>query len=101
MTWMHSRPSGLWLQIPLGLGTAASVQVGNALGAGDVETAKRSSSTSLLCTGQAAGMVGSLRPGFFQAWHDQGVSEVPCPRRTPLSPALSLRLLLSSPSWPG
>ncbi|KAM6372895.1 multidrug and toxin extrusion protein 1-like isoform 1-T1 [Pluvialis apricaria] len=37
--------------IPLGLGTAASVQVGNALGAGDVETAKRSSSTSLLCTG--------------------------------------------------
>uniref|UniRef100_A0A8D0KVF9 Multidrug and toxin extrusion protein n=1 Tax=Strix occidentalis caurina TaxID=311401 RepID=A0A8D0KVF9_STROC len=39
--------------IPLGLATAASVQVGNALGAGDVETAKRSSSTSLLCTGQA------------------------------------------------
>ncbi|KFP78270.1 Multidrug and toxin extrusion protein 1, partial [Acanthisitta chloris] len=37
--------------IPLGLGTAASVQVGNALGAGDAETAKRSSSTSLLCTG--------------------------------------------------
>ncbi|NXY00225.1 S47A1 protein, partial [Centropus bengalensis] len=37
--------------IPLGLGTAASVQVGNALGAGDIETAKRSSSTSLLCTG--------------------------------------------------
>ncbi|KAI6074402.1 Multidrug and toxin extrusion protein 1-like isoform X2 [Aix galericulata] len=37
--------------IPLGLGTAASVQVGNALGAGDVETSKRASSTSLLCTG--------------------------------------------------
>ncbi|NXG73666.1 S47A1 protein, partial [Baryphthengus martii] len=37
--------------IPLGLAMAASVQVGNALGAGDVETAKRSSSTSLLCTG--------------------------------------------------
>ncbi|NWU97820.1 S47A1 protein, partial [Upupa epops] len=37
--------------IPLGLGTAASVQVGNALGAGDIETAKRSSFTSLLCTG--------------------------------------------------
>ncbi|XP_029884948.1 multidrug and toxin extrusion protein 1-like isoform X2 [Aquila chrysaetos chrysaetos] len=37
--------------IPLGLGTAAGVQVGNALGAGDAETAKRSSSTSLLCTG--------------------------------------------------
>ncbi|NXJ07343.1 S47A1 protein, partial [Odontophorus gujanensis] len=38
--------------IPLGLGTAASVQVGNALGAGDVEVAKRSSSTSMLCTGR-------------------------------------------------
>ncbi|NWI54007.1 S47A1 protein, partial [Calyptomena viridis] len=37
--------------IPLGLGTAASVQVGNALGAGDSETAKRCSTTSLLCTG--------------------------------------------------
>ncbi|XP_064892419.1 multidrug and toxin extrusion protein 1 isoform X1 [Columba livia] len=37
--------------IPLGLGMAASVQVGNALGAGDVQTAKRSSSISLLCTG--------------------------------------------------
>ncbi|NWI21978.1 S47A2 protein, partial [Crypturellus soui] len=37
--------------IPLGLGTAASVQVGNALGAGDADTAKRSSSTCLLCTG--------------------------------------------------
>lgn len=42
----------LLLQIPLGLGTAASVQVGNALGAGDIEVAKRSSSTSMLCTGQ-------------------------------------------------
>ncbi|NXS13952.1 S47A2 protein, partial [Neodrepanis coruscans] len=37
--------------IPLGLGTAASVQVGNALGAGDSETAKRSSTTCLICTG--------------------------------------------------
>ncbi|NXM75030.1 S47A1 protein, partial [Serilophus lunatus] len=37
--------------IPLGLGTAAGVQVGNALGAGDFETAKKSSTTSLLCTG--------------------------------------------------
>uniref|UniRef100_A0A8C0FX79 Solute carrier family 47 member 2 n=1 Tax=Bubo bubo TaxID=30461 RepID=A0A8C0FX79_BUBBB len=46
--------------IPLGLATAASVQVGNALGAGDVETAKRSSSTSLLCTGQATHVLGSL-----------------------------------------
>ncbi|XP_057271727.1 multidrug and toxin extrusion protein 1-like isoform X1 [Pezoporus wallicus] len=36
--------------IPLGLGTATSVQVGNALGAGDIDTAKRSSTTSLVCT---------------------------------------------------
>ncbi|NXF87084.1 S47A1 protein, partial [Eubucco bourcierii] len=46
--------------IPLGLGTAASVQVGNALGAGDVETAKRSSSTSLLCTGVFCVAVGAI-----------------------------------------
>ncbi|XP_074969133.1 multidrug and toxin extrusion protein 2-like isoform X4 [Phalacrocorax aristotelis] len=46
--------------IPLGLGTAASVQVGNALGAGDVETAKRSSSTSLLCTGGFCIAVGAI-----------------------------------------
>ncbi|NXY49441.1 S47A1 protein, partial [Ceuthmochares aereus] len=46
--------------IPLGLGTAASVQVGNALGAGDVETAKRSSSTSLLCTGAFCIAVGVI-----------------------------------------
>nr|XP_009478628.1 PREDICTED: LOW QUALITY PROTEIN: multidrug and toxin extrusion protein 2-like [Pelecanus crispus] len=53
--------------IPLGLGPAASVQVGNALGAGDVETAKRSSSTSLLCTGQAARVPGSLAVGAILA----------------------------------
>ncbi|NXY77551.1 S47A1 protein, partial [Glareola pratincola] len=46
--------------IPLGLGTAASVQVGNALGAGDIETAKRSSSTSLLCTGAFCIAVGAI-----------------------------------------
>ncbi|NXL72886.1 S47A2 protein, partial [Leptocoma aspasia] len=46
--------------IPLGLGTAASVQVGNALGAGDLEAAKRSSSTSLICTGVFAVIVGSI-----------------------------------------
>ncbi|XP_064021983.1 multidrug and toxin extrusion protein 2-like isoform X2 [Pogoniulus pusillus] len=46
--------------IPLGLGTAASVQVGNALGAGDVETAKKSSSTSLLCTGVFCVAVGAI-----------------------------------------
>ncbi|NXH14111.1 S47A1 protein, partial [Bucco capensis] len=46
--------------IPLGLGTAASVQVGNALGAGDMETAKRSSSTSLLLTGGFCIAVGAI-----------------------------------------
>ncbi|NXN03795.1 S47A1 protein, partial [Sylvia borin] len=46
--------------IPLGLGTAASVQVGNALGAGNVEAAKRSSSTSLICTGVFSVIVGSI-----------------------------------------
>ncbi|XP_008936256.1 PREDICTED: multidrug and toxin extrusion protein 1-like, partial [Merops nubicus] len=49
--------------VPLGLGTAASVQVGNALGAGDVETAKRSSSTSLLCTGCFCVAVGAVLAG--------------------------------------
>ncbi|PKU28167.1 multidrug and toxin extrusion protein 1-like [Limosa lapponica baueri] len=47
-------------EIPLGLGMAASVQVGNALGAGDVETAKRSSSTSLLCTGAFSVAMGAI-----------------------------------------
>ncbi|NXV82118.1 S47A1 protein, partial [Atlantisia rogersi] len=46
--------------IPLGLGTAASVQVGNALGAGNIEMAKRSSSTSLLCTGGFCVAVGAV-----------------------------------------
>ncbi|NXB72667.1 S47A1 protein, partial [Donacobius atricapilla] len=46
--------------IPLGLGTAASVQVGNALGAGNIEAAKRSSSTSLICTGVFSVIVGSI-----------------------------------------
>lgn len=46
--------------IPLGLGTAASVQVGNALGAGDIEVAKRSSSTSMLCTGAFCIAVGAI-----------------------------------------
>ncbi|NXS73370.1 S47A1 protein, partial [Pandion haliaetus] len=46
--------------IPLGLGTAAGVQVGNALGAGNAETAKRSSSTSLLCTGGFCIAVGAI-----------------------------------------
>ncbi|KAM6049200.1 multidrug and toxin extrusion protein 1-like isoform 2-T2 [Chlamydotis macqueenii] len=46
--------------IPLGLSTGASVQVGNALGAGDVETAKRASTTSLLCTGMFCIAVGAI-----------------------------------------
>ncbi|NWX13357.1 S47A1 protein, partial [Aegotheles bennettii] len=46
--------------IPLGLATAASVQVGNALGAGNIETAKRSSSTSLLCTGGFCVAMGAI-----------------------------------------
>lgn len=62
---MHVQVSALWFQIPLGLATAASVQVGNALGAGDIETAKRSSSTSLVCTGQADSRMGSLCQGSF------------------------------------
>lgn len=64
LCWPHYLAKTLWLQIPLGLGTAASVQVGNALGAGDIETSKRASSTSLLCTGQgcAAGAGGGVIP---------------------------------------
>ncbi|NXC19937.1 S47A1 protein, partial [Corythaeola cristata] len=46
--------------IPLGLGMAASVRVGNALGAGDVRMAKRSSTTSLLCTGGFCVAVGAV-----------------------------------------
>ncbi|NXU09649.1 S47A1 protein, partial [Pardalotus punctatus] len=46
--------------IPLGLGTAASVQVGNALGAGDFKLAKRSSATSLICTGVFCVIVGAV-----------------------------------------
>ncbi|TFK13003.1 transcription initiation factor TFIID subunit 2 [Platysternon megacephalum] len=37
--------------IHYGLSIAVSVQVGNALGAGNIEEAKRSSTTSMLCTG--------------------------------------------------
>ncbi|NWV23834.1 S47A2 protein, partial [Origma solitaria] len=46
--------------IPLGLGTAASVQVGNALGAGDFDLAKRSSTTCLICTGVFCVIVGAI-----------------------------------------
>ncbi|XP_053561379.1 multidrug and toxin extrusion protein 2 [Bombina bombina] len=36
--------------IPVGFSVAASVRVGNALGAGDIQQAKRSSNVSLICT---------------------------------------------------
>ncbi|KAM4886926.1 multidrug and toxin extrusion protein 2-like [Sylvia borin] len=51
--------------VPLGISVAASVRVGNALGAGDVEQAKTSCITALLCTGVlavvVAALLGSLR----------------------------------------
>ncbi|NWT67847.1 S47A2 protein, partial [Prunella himalayana] len=40
--------------VPLGISVAASVRVGNALGAGNVEQAKTSCITALLCTGQCS-----------------------------------------------
>ncbi|XP_038014087.1 multidrug and toxin extrusion protein 1 [Motacilla alba alba] len=51
--------------VPLGISVAASVRVGNALGAGNVEQAKTSCITALLCTGVfavvVAALLGSLR----------------------------------------
>uniref|UniRef100_A0A8U7P9I0 Multidrug and toxin extrusion protein n=1 Tax=Corvus moneduloides TaxID=1196302 RepID=A0A8U7P9I0_CORMO len=51
--------------VPLGISVAASVRVGNALGAGDVAQAKTSCITALLCTGVfavvVAALLGSLR----------------------------------------
>ncbi|NXB55575.1 S47A2 protein, partial [Struthidea cinerea] len=51
--------------VPLGISVAASVRVGNALGAGDVVQAKTSCITALLCTGVfavvVAALLGSLR----------------------------------------
>ncbi|NXQ42829.1 S47A1 protein, partial [Catharus fuscescens] len=46
--------------IPLGLGTAAGVQVGNSLGAGDFQAAKRSATTCLICTGVFSVIVVSI-----------------------------------------
>ncbi|XP_066491486.1 multidrug and toxin extrusion protein 2-like [Tiliqua scincoides] len=46
--------------LPLGLSVASSVRVGNALGAGDVEQARRSWVTGLLCTGVLAVLVAGL-----------------------------------------
>ncbi|KAF5911915.1 hypothetical protein HPG69_015893, partial [Diceros bicornis minor] len=44
--------------VPLGFGVAASVRVGNALGAGDAEQARHSCVTVLLCAGVGALVVG-------------------------------------------
>nr|XP_035929348.1 multidrug and toxin extrusion protein 2-like [Halichoerus grypus] len=46
--------------LPLGFGVAASVRVGNALGAGNAEQARHSSVTVLLCAGVCALVVGVL-----------------------------------------
>uniref|UniRef100_A0A8C4WNI7 Multidrug and toxin extrusion protein n=1 Tax=Gopherus evgoodei TaxID=1825980 RepID=A0A8C4WNI7_9SAUR len=46
--------------IHYGLSIAVSVQVGNALGAGNLEEAKRSSTTSMLCTGFLCLVVGVI-----------------------------------------
>ncbi|XP_044900286.1 multidrug and toxin extrusion protein 2-like isoform X2 [Felis catus] len=45
-------------EVPLGFGVAASVRVGNALGAGNAEQARDSSITVLLCAGVCALVVG-------------------------------------------
>ncbi|KAJ6657334.1 hypothetical protein lerEdw1_002701 [Lerista edwardsae] len=50
--------------LPQGLSVASSVRVGNALGAGDVEQARRSCIMGLLCTGVNV----SLRPGQPAWW---------------------------------
>uniref|UniRef100_A0A8C8VMN2 Multidrug and toxin extrusion protein n=1 Tax=Pelusios castaneus TaxID=367368 RepID=A0A8C8VMN2_9SAUR len=51
--------------VPLGFSVAATVRVGNALGAGNAEQAKKSCLTALLCTGVfavvVAALLGSLR----------------------------------------
>ncbi|XP_012661382.1 multidrug and toxin extrusion protein 2-like [Otolemur garnettii] len=46
--------------VPLGFGVAASVRVGNALGAGDVEQARCSCTTVILCAGVCALVLGLL-----------------------------------------
>ncbi|XP_039363708.1 multidrug and toxin extrusion protein 1 [Mauremys reevesii] len=46
--------------VPLGFSVAATVRVGNALGAGNAEQAKKSCITALLCTGAFAVVVGAL-----------------------------------------
>ncbi|XP_075760766.1 multidrug and toxin extrusion protein 1 isoform X2 [Pelodiscus sinensis] len=46
--------------VPLGFSVAATVRVGNALGAGEAERAKKSCIIALLCTGACAVVVGTL-----------------------------------------
>uniref|UniRef100_A0A8C4WRG6 Multidrug and toxin extrusion protein n=1 Tax=Gopherus evgoodei TaxID=1825980 RepID=A0A8C4WRG6_9SAUR len=46
--------------VPLGFSVATTVRVGNALGAGNAEQAKKSCRTALLCTGAFAMVVGAL-----------------------------------------
>ncbi|XP_069828598.1 multidrug and toxin extrusion protein 2-like isoform X2 [Dendropsophus ebraccatus] len=50
--------------IPVGFSVAASVRIGNALGAGDVEQAKTSCKASLLCIVFCAVLTGSLLAGL-------------------------------------
>ncbi|KAM4699219.1 multidrug and toxin extrusion protein 2-like [Discoglossus pictus] len=50
--------------IPVGFSVAASVRVGNALGAGDIQQAKKSCKVSLVCTLFFAVLTGSLVAGL-------------------------------------
>ncbi|XP_027717470.1 multidrug and toxin extrusion protein 2 isoform X2 [Vombatus ursinus] len=52
--------SAVAYMIPLGLGSAICVRVGNALGAGDIHAAKRSAVTGVLCTVGIFLVIGSL-----------------------------------------
>uniref|UniRef100_G3VW09 Multidrug and toxin extrusion protein n=1 Tax=Sarcophilus harrisii TaxID=9305 RepID=G3VW09_SARHA len=52
--------STIMYMIPLGFGSAVCVRVGNALGAGDTQAAKRSSVTGVLCTVGIFFVIGSL-----------------------------------------
>ncbi|XP_074045345.1 multidrug and toxin extrusion protein 2 [Macrotis lagotis] len=52
--------STVMYMIPLGFGSAVCVRVGNALGAGDTQAAKRSSITGVLCTVGIFLVIGSL-----------------------------------------
>ncbi|XP_036622505.1 multidrug and toxin extrusion protein 2-like isoform X2 [Trichosurus vulpecula] len=52
--------STVMYMIPLGFGSAVCVRVGNALGAGDIQAAKRSAVTGVLCTVGIFFVTGSL-----------------------------------------